>query len=125
MSQTDWEDERAADLHDRMLRHGEMHRGVPGEWVGNWFFPFGVKRDDRDKHYDKSSLDDQGGDAGRYRRTLEEAVQAVRGRGRERASTDAGEGGSPAHPAGRDGIGTSPRRWRDILWRVIRRKRGG
>jgi hypothetical protein len=45
MSQTDWEDERAADLHDRALRHGEMHRGVPGEWVDNWFFPFGVRRD--------------------------------------------------------------------------------
>ena len=45
MSQTDWEDERAADLHDRDLRHGEMHRGVHGEWVGNWFFPFGVERD--------------------------------------------------------------------------------
>ena len=45
MSQTDWEDERAADLHDRALRHGEMHRSVSGEWVDNWFFPFGVRSD--------------------------------------------------------------------------------
>ena len=45
MPQTDWEDERAADIHDRELRHGEMHQGVPGVWVDNWFFPFGVRSD--------------------------------------------------------------------------------
>jgi len=89
VSQTDWEDERAADLHDRALRHGEMHRGVPGEWVGNWFFPFGVKRDDRDKHYDKSSLDDQGGEhlrtqakeAARHILRAEMALERPRGGG--------------------------------------------
>ena len=122
MRHDDWEDERAADLHDRDLRHGEMHRGVPGEWVDNWFFPVGVERDERDN---ESIMDHQGGDAGRYRRDLEEAVQAVGGRGRRAAATGAGEGGGQAHPQGRDGTGTSPRRWRDIFYRVIGRKRGG
>ena len=122
MSQTDWEDERAADLHDRALRHGEMHRGVSGVWVGNWFFPFGVERDERDN---ERIMDHQGGDAGRYRQSVEEAVQAVGGRGRRAAATGAGEGGGQAHPQGGDGPRASPRRWRDILYRVIRRKRGG
>ena len=62
MSQTDWEDERAADLHDRALRHGEMHRDVSGEWVGNWFFPFGVRdveqrRDGQVANADASPVD--------------------------------------------------------------------
>ena len=48
MSQTDWEDERAADIHDRDLRHGEMHRECRGVWLGKWFFPFGVERDGQD-----------------------------------------------------------------------------
>ena len=55
----DWEDERAADLHDRALRHGEMHRDVSGEWVDNWWFPFeGVERDVEQRR------DGQGEDAG-------------------------------------------------------------
>ena len=115
MSQTDWEDERAADLHDRALRHGEMHRRVPGEWVDNWFFPCGVERDGQDGERAVDTGDRPG---------VAEGLPSVARCGHDAGVPGAGGDSSLASGQGRDCVERSPRRWRDILWRIIRRKRG-
>ena len=102
------------DEHDDRLRHGEAHLEGRGEWQDGFFFE-GVERDGQDSERAVNTGD---------RPSLAEGASSIARCGHDAGVPGAGGDGSIASGQGRDCVARSPRRWRDILWRIIRRKRG-